>query len=48
MYKHLFINANTLTNDFEMDASPPKLIVGSFTSYRKELAVEMFFPYSTL
>ena len=45
MHKHLIINLDVLAKEFEMDISSPKLIVGSFPSYRKELAIDMLFPY---
>ena len=37
-----------LAKEFKMDASPPKLIVGSFPYYRKEMAIDMLFPYQPL
>ena len=47
MYKHLIIDSDVLAKVFKMDASPPKLTLGSFPSNIKELAIDMLFPYHT-
>ena len=47
MHKHLFIDAKMLVKKFEMDASRFGLYARSFTDYRKKLAIDVFFPYST-
>ena len=47
MHKHLIIDFDTLAREFEMDASPPKVIVGDFPEYKKELAIDMLFPYQS-
>ena len=47
MHKHLIINAELLAKELEMDASPSEVQAGSFLDYRKELAIDMFFPYQT-
>ena len=48
MHKHIILDSEMLVKEFEMDASPLKLTAGSFPDYRKELALEMLFPYQTL
>ena len=45
MHKHLIIDAELLAKEFEMDVSPLKLQVWSFLDYRKELAIDILFPY---
>ena len=45
MYKHLIIDVKLLAKDFEMVASPLKLQARSFPDYKRELAIDMLFPY---
>ena len=45
MHKHLIIDIELLAKEFEMDASLLKLIIGLFPNYRKEMAIDMLFPY---
>ena len=33
MHKHIIIDSDILAKEFEIDASPPKFIVGSFLNY---------------
>ena len=47
MHKHLIINYDVLTEEFEMDASPFKLAVGDFLDYTKEKAIDMLFPFQS-
>ena len=48
MYKHLITDVESLTKEFEMEASFLKLIATSFPNYKKEMTIDMFFPYQTL
>ena len=48
MCKHLIIDAKSLATEFEMNASPSKLTTRSFLDYRKEMAIDILFPYQTL
>ena len=45
MHKLIIIDFVMLVKEFEIDASSPKLIARSFPNYRKELAIDMLFPY---
>ena len=45
MHKHLIIDFDILAKEFEIDASLPKAKARSFLEYRKELVIEMLFPY---
>ena len=45
IHKHLIIDVELLAKEFEMDASLPELQVRSFPNYKKELAIDMLFPY---
>ena len=44
MHRHIIINFDMLAKEFKIDASPPKLIAGSFTNYRNEMTIDMLFP----
>ena len=46
MHKHIVIDSEILAKQFKTDASP-RLTIGSFPDYKKELAIEMLFPYQT-
>ena len=48
MHKHLIIDAELLAKEFEIDPSPPMLVIGSFPNYRKEKSIDMLFPYQIL
>ena len=45
LHKDIIIDSDMLTNEFEMNASPPKLIAGSFFDYKKEMVIDMLFHY---
>ena len=45
MHKHLIIDVELLAKEFEMDLSTPKLTIGSFPNYRKEMSIDMLFAY---
>ena len=47
MHKHLIIDTELLAKEFKMGVFPPKLQAGSFLNYKKELTIDMLFPYRT-
>ena len=47
MHKHVIIDVKLLAKEFEMDVPLLKLQAQSFLNYKKELAIDMLFPYQT-
>ena len=45
MHKHIILDSKMLVKEFGMDASRPKLTARSFLGYKKELSIDMLFPY---
>ena len=44
MHKYIVVDVESFVNEFDMDASLTKPIVGFFVDYNKEKAIAMFFP----
>ena len=45
MHKFLVIDSHVLVKEFKMNPSLPKLMAGDFPQYKKELTINMLFPY---
>ena len=45
MHKYLIIDVELLAKEFEMDASPPQLIIRSLPNYKKKMAIDILFHY---
>ena len=47
MQKHIVINSEIFTKEFDVDLSLPKLTVGSFLTCTKDLSIDILFPYQS-